>query len=132
MKLNRWVFSWICSWALTFAAATAFAHGTGQHVLGTVTAIDETHIEIKTPKGATVTVLLDKNTKFKAKRAPKLNEPPEVGDRVVIEATKDQSKGLIATEVHYAAAKRVPPPVPPVEQHGSTPPPTTDRGQSVP
>lgn len=97
--------------AFLFVTATVFAHGTGQHVLGTVTAIDETHIEIKTPKGDSVSVTIDKNTKYKAKRAPKSNEPPEVGDRVVIEATKDEKKGLIATEVHYAAAKRVPPPV---------------------
>lgn len=104
--------------AITFLlmSTTAFAHGTGQHVLGTVTAIDDTHIEVKTPKGATVSVLIDKQTRFKAKRAPKLNEPPEVGDRVVIEATKDEKKGLIATEVHFAAAKRVPQAAPPGEQ----------------
>jgi len=116
------------SLALMFISAAAFAHGTGQHVLGTVTAIDETHIEVKTPKGATVSVLLDKNTKYTAKRAPKLNEPPEVGDRVVIEATKDDKKGLIATEVHYAAAKRVPPPAPPAEQPASTTPPVQPSG----
>lgn len=102
-------------------SATAFAHGTGQHVLGTVTAIDESHIEVKTPKGATVSVLIDKQTRFKAKRAPKLNEPPEVGDRVVIEATKDEKKGLIATEIHFAAAKRVPQAVPPGEQPAPAP-----------
>ena len=39
------------SLALMLTSAAAFAHGTGQHVLGTVAAIDETHIEVKTPKG---------------------------------------------------------------------------------
>lgn len=110
------------SFAFVFISAAAFAHGTGQHVLGTVAAIDENHIEVKTPKGGTVSVLLDKNTKFKAKRAPKLNEPPEVGDRVVIEVTKDDKKGLIATEVNYAAAKRVPPPAPPASTMSPVPP----------
>lgn len=122
----------VLSWTFTFVAATALAHGTSQHVLGTVTAIDETHIEIKTPKGASVTVLLDKNTKFKAKRAPKLNEPPEVGDRVVVEAAKDEKKGLIATEVHYASAKRAPPPAPPTAQQKPAPsPPTTDHAEPI-
>jgi hypothetical protein len=87
----------------------AFAHGTGQHVLGTVTAIDATHIEVKTQKGTTVSVALTKQTRFKEKGNPKSIEPPSVGDRVVIEATKDEKdtkKGLIATEVHYSAAKK--------------------------
>ncbi len=113
--------------AFSFLSTTAFAHGTGQHVLRTVTAIDETHIEIKTPKGDSVSVAIDKNTKYKAKRAPKSNEPPEVGDRVVIEATKDEKKGLIATEVHYAAAKRVPPPAPPVEGQAQVPSPSSTK-----
>ena len=109
--------------AITFLlmSTTAFAHGTGQHVLGTVTAIDETHIEVRTQKGATVSVLIDKQTRFKAKRAPKLNEPPEVGDRVVIEATKDEKKGLIATEIHFAAARRVPQAEPTGEQPVTAP-----------
>ncbi|HLZ32422.1 MAG TPA: DUF5666 domain-containing protein [Nitrospira sp.] len=97
--------------ALLFISTMAFAHGTGQHVLGTVTAIDEKHIEIRTPKGATVSVQINKQTRFKAKRAPKSTEPPEVGDRVVVEATKED-KVLIATEVHFSAAKRVPPSAP--------------------
>ncbi len=86
----------------------AFAHGTGQHVLGTVMAIDATHIEVKTQKGTTVSVALTKQTRFKEKGNPKSSEPPSVGDRVVIEATKDEKdkKSLIATEVHYSAAKK--------------------------
>lgn len=94
---------------LTFLVmtATVFAHGTGQHVLGTVTAIDDKHIEVKTPKGATVSVKLTKQTRFKEKGNPKSTEPPVVGDRVVIEATKD-NKVLTATDVHYSAAKKAP------------------------
>lgn len=87
--------------------ATAFAHGSGQHVLGTVTAIDEKHIEVKTPKGAAVSVKLTKQTRFKEKGNPNAAEPPTVGDRVVIEAIKE-NKILTATEVHYSAAKHAP------------------------
>jgi hypothetical protein len=99
--------------ALVFTSSAAWAHGSGQHVLGTVTAIDGTHIEVKTPKGKVVSVMLTKQTHFKAKGNPSSTELPAIGDRVVIEATKDQ-KTLTATEVHYSAATRVatPPPAP--------------------
>lgn len=93
--------------AFLLLPTTSFAHGTGQHVLGTVTAIDEKHIEVKTPKGAAVSVKLTKQTRFKEKGNPNSTEPPAVGDRVVIEATKE-NKVLIATEVHYSAAKNAP------------------------
>jgi hypothetical protein len=91
-------------------STATFAHGTGHHVLGTVTAIDEKHIEVTTPKGAAVSVKLTKQTRFKAKGNPKSTEPPTVGDRVVIEATRDENnkKVLTATEVHYSAAKNAP------------------------
>lgn len=91
-------------------STAAFAHGSGQHVLGTVTAIDEKHIEVKTPKGAAVSVSLTKQTRFKEKGNPKSVEPPAVGDRVVIEATRDEKDktALTATEVHYSAAKHAP------------------------
>lgn len=92
--------------ALILTSSAAWAHGSGQHVMGTVAAIDGTHIEVKTPKGAMISVALTKQTRFKAKGNPSATEPPAIGDRVVIEATKDK-KTLTATEVHYSAAKKV-------------------------
>lgn len=71
------------------------------HVLGTVTAIDEKHMEVKTAKGSVVSVLLDKQVKFKNKNNSKSVDPPEVGDRVIIEATRDKQK-VTATIVHYS------------------------------
>ena len=96
-----------------FISTPSFAHGTGQHVLGTVMAIDATHVEVKTPKGKTVDVQVNKQTRFKEKGNPKGTNLPVVGDRVVIEATKDD-KVLLATEIHFSAAKRVPAPMQPV------------------
>ncbi len=98
--------------ALCLISATAFAHGSGQHVLGTVTAVDATHLTIKTPKGQTVNVQMNKQTKFREKGNPKSANLPAVGDRVVIEATKT-NKILTATEVHYASGKRLPSPAQP-------------------
>ncbi len=94
---------------------SAWAHGTGQHVLGTVTAIDQSHLQIKTQKGATVEVHINKATRFKEKGNPKGSNLPTVGDRVVIEATKD-NKTLVATEVHFSAAKKAAPPAAPTVQ----------------
>ncbi|MDF0645399.1 MAG: DUF5666 domain-containing protein [Nitrospira sp.] len=88
-----------------FCSATAFAHGSGQHVLGTVAVIDRDHIQVKTPKGETVTVKLTKETRFKEKGNPNSTELPVAGDRVVIDAIKEK-KALIATEVHFSAAKK--------------------------
>lgn len=99
------VVSIVCAVMLLMAGFSAFAHGTGQHVLGTVTAIDATHIEVKTPKGQSVSVRLTDKTRYKAKGKPKTMEAPSVGDRVVIEATKDGDV-LTATEVHYSSAKQ--------------------------
>ncbi|MDP1770278.1 MAG: DUF5666 domain-containing protein [Nitrospirota bacterium] len=98
----------------SFMATTAFAHGTGQHVLGTVTAIDATHVEVKTPKGKTVDVQVNKQTRFKEKGNLKSTNVPVVGDRVVIEATKD-NKVLRAIEINFSSATRVPAPVQPVQ-----------------
>lgn len=71
------------------------------HVLGTVTTIDATHVEVKTAKGSVVSVLLNKQVQFKNKNSPKSVAPPEVGDRVIIEATRDKQK-VTATIVHYS------------------------------
>ena len=92
--------------ALALLSSVTSAHGPGQHVLGTVTAIDQKHLEIKTSKGTTVEVQINKQTRFKEKGNPKGTNVPAVGDRVVVEATKDNNV-LIATEVHFSAAKNV-------------------------
>jgi hypothetical protein len=103
-------------------ASVAFAHGTGQHVLGTVVAIDGKHLEVKTQKGTTVDVQINKQTRFKEKDRPKSTNLPEVGDRVVIEAVKDE-KTLTATEVHFSSAKK---------QASATPAPTQQPPSALP
>jgi Domain of unknown function (DUF5666) len=85
-------------------ATMAFAHGEGQHVLGTVTTIDQQRLEIKTQKGALVEVELNKQTRFKDKGNPNGTTLPAVGDRVVVETVEDNNV-LIATEVQFSVAK---------------------------
>jgi hypothetical protein len=89
--------------------ATPVSANTGvQHVVGTVTAIDHKHIEVKTPnKAVPVSVKLTKHVQFKNKNNPASTNPPGVGDRVIIEATKDNKK-LVATIVYYSTIRQVP------------------------
>ena len=96
-----------------FISTQSFAHGTDQHVLGTIMAINATHVEIKTSKGQSVDVRVNKKTQYKDANNPKGANMPVVGDRVIIKATKD-NKVLLATEIHFSAAKRVPVPMQPV------------------
>jgi hypothetical protein len=103
--------------ACFYISTASFAHGTDHHVLGTVMAIDATHIEVKTPMGGTVGVQINKKTLYKDKSNPKGSSVPEVGDRVIIKATKGDKKDdklLLATEINFSAAKRVPTPLQPV------------------
>jgi capsular polysaccharide biosynthesis protein len=73
-------------------------------VLGTVAALDKSHIEVTTPKGSTVTVQVTQNTRYRSKQASGANGLPKVGDRVVIEVIKDGDL-LTATEVQFASPK---------------------------
>ena len=102
-----------------FISTPGFAHGADQHVLGTVMAIDAKHVEIKTSKGP-VDVQVNKKTRYTDESHSKGVNMPEVGDRVIIKATKGEKKSdpvLLATEIHFSAAKRAPVPMqpPPVQ-----------------
>jgi Domain of unknown function (DUF5666) len=81
------------------------------HVLGVVTSIDEKHIDVKTAKGQIVSVLLTNQVKYKNKNNPKSLDPPAVGDRVIIEAVRDEkTKKVTATVVHYSPGHNPLPP----------------------
>ena len=103
----------IVTFTCLFISPPSFAHGSDQHVFGQIMAIDATHVEVKTPKGRSVDVQVNKKTRYKDESNPKGANVPEVGDRVIIKATKDD-KVLLATEIHFSAAKRVPVPMQPV------------------
>jgi hypothetical protein len=86
-------------------ATTASANTTILHIVGTVTAIDKKHMEVKTPnKTKAVSVKLTKHVRFKDKDHPQSNVPPTEGDHVIIEAKK-QNKILFATVVHYSSMR---------------------------
>ena len=80
----------VLSFCLVFLAAMALAHGDMQHVMGTVTQISADSITVKTTKGKVVTVVVAADTKFMKDKADAKIADVKVGDRVVIEAKKDE------------------------------------------
>ncbi len=91
---------------LLLAAQTAPANKTIQHIVGSVAAIDQKHIEVLAPnKKTAVSVTLSKQVRYKNKTNPASTAPPAVGDRVIIEASKE-NKTLTALVVHYSPMRQ--------------------------
>ncbi|HVT17246.1 MAG TPA: hypothetical protein VHQ90_13845 [Thermoanaerobaculia bacterium] len=79
----------------------AVAHGAG-HVMGTIAAFDQEHLEIKTTAGKTVSVKLGSATKYF--RGPDKASAADlaVGMRAMVHLAADKS----AAEVHLPAAPK--------------------------
>ncbi|CAI4030545.1 hypothetical protein DNFV4_00973 [Nitrospira tepida] len=77
------------------------AHGPGQHVLGTVTGITGTQLDVTTQKGEKLSILLNEKTQFRPRGASTSGPLPKIGDRVVVETTKEGER-LVATEVLFS------------------------------
>ena len=78
----------------------AFAHAKEQHVMGTVTAIDNGSMTVKTVAGGSVIVQLDAKTQFTKGDSAAAVSDLKVGDRVVIHAMRDHDK-LVAHTVRF-------------------------------
>jgi hypothetical protein len=93
---------------LVVALPAAFAHDGHIHtVMGTVTAVDQKHVEIKTPGGEVLSIALNEKTTFV--RAKKKIDPAElkIGKRVVIGIGNGEDP-LIAGEIQIGAAAAAP------------------------
>ena len=89
----------ICSLVLgSLLGSLAFAHGGMEHVLGTVTAVTDHSLSVKTRDGVAKTVEFDGETKFVKGDAPATIKDVQVGNRVVIHAHKNDNS-LHAAEV---------------------------------
>ena len=84
-------------------AGAAFAHGGHDHVRGTVTAVDGSHVEVKNGYGKTVSVALNGDTKYLKGTAAAAAGDLKVGVRVVIDADK-AGEALTAKEVRIGVA----------------------------
>jgi len=89
---------------ISLAAATAFAHGGEEHVIGTVAKVTSGSITVKTTANKMVTVGVVPDTTFtKANSAAKLADLA-IGDRVVIHAKEPTEGTLVADTVEFASA----------------------------
>ena len=79
-------------------AGPLLAHGGFTHVMGTVEAMDATHVEVKTKAGKVVSVKLSEATKFTKAGAAAAASDMQVGQRVSVEA-KRKGEDLEASEV---------------------------------
>jgi hypothetical protein len=96
--------------ALAFCLALAgslLAHGGYTDVLGTVTAMDATHVEVKTRAGKIVSVKLSDATKYMKSGKASAASDMQVGQRVKVEA-KGHGANLEAAEVRLAEVKAAP------------------------
>jgi hypothetical protein len=80
-------------------AATLPAHPGHQHkALGTVGAVDASHVEIKTKDGKTVSVLVNADTKYLKGKTAGAPTDVKIGQRVAVTYVEKDEK-YVATEV---------------------------------
>lgn len=84
--------------SILFLSALTFAHGGMDHVMGTVTAIADHTLTVKTNDGTVTTIEFDDQTKFLKGDAAATIKDVELGSRVVIHAHKKENS-LHAAEV---------------------------------
>ena len=89
--------------ALLFTAPVLYAHSGHDHVTGTVMAVTESRLDVKTRDGKAMTIRLTGDTKYeKDKKAATLKDL-KPGVRVVVDADKDK-EALVAKEVKIGSA----------------------------
>jgi len=90
----------VCS--VLILSTVAFAHDNEQHVMGTVTKVDEGSITVKTKAGETKTVMVTPSTKYVKGEVAATQKDLRMGDRVVIHAAP-MGDMLHATEVRIGS-----------------------------
>src|SRR5438105_3874628 len=85
---------------LLFTFTVAFAHGTAQHVIGTVTAVSDQALTVQGVDKKLTTVEITPETKFLKSGAAASVKDLKVGDRVVVEAGKVEGKEGAKFDAH--------------------------------
>jgi hypothetical protein len=88
--------------------APLLAHGGFTHVVGTVAAMDATHVEVKTRAGKVVSVKLSEATKYTKSGKAAAASDMQVGQRVAVEA-KGHGSDLEASEVKLGVMPKAAP-----------------------
>lgn len=112
-RLNTTIASALCGAMLLVGAAPAFAHGGFDHVIGTVSKVDNNVLTVKTAKGD-VDVKLNPQTEISKAGQKAAIEDLKPGTRVVVdipEGSKDRMAhsvkvGVAAAAVHTTAGHK--------------------------
>lgn len=102
---RKWIVS-VGLVALLAVPVVGWAHGDHAHnVLGTISAVTDKQIEVKTTDGKTVAMALDAKTVYQQGKAKADAKMLKVGERVVVEAEQAEgATGMTAKTVQMAAA----------------------------
>ena len=112
---------WLLILTLGLFAGAAYAHNGMEHVMGTVTAITDSSVSVKTMNGTVQTVVIASDTKFLKGDAAIPIKDIKVGDRVVIHAAEKEGK-LVAAEVKVGEMKGMHGDMPGMDMSGSKTP----------
>lgn len=94
-----------------FLTTFVWAHGDASHVMGTVTALGEDHMEVTTPKGESLSLAFHPQITFHQHGTHVEHARPQVGDRIVAEVSKKgvpENRDWVATEITFATPKKKP------------------------
>ena len=89
--------------AALLLSLSAFAHNGMEHIMGTVTSMTATSIQVKAQDGKLTPVLTDAKTMWMRGKAMITAKDVHTGDRVVVHAKKVDGK-FLAAEVEVGAA----------------------------
>ena len=95
----------VCALATLLFAALLQAHGNATHIIGTVSAVDGSHVTVQDKAGKSTVVMLEKTTKYFKDKKPAALADLQIGSRVVIDAMMDaKTKMYMAEEVRLGVA----------------------------
>jgi len=97
--MRAWLRGVLAVLALVVLTSVSGAHPGFEHYAGPITAIDEKHVEIKTEK-ATVSLVLNGQTKYLRKGQDVPRDEAKVGAKVVADARREKG-ALVAKEIHF-------------------------------
>jgi hypothetical protein len=101
MMTKTWILGVVLAAALVIPGVARAHEGHAHKVMGTVSAVTATQIELKTPEGKVVTAKLNPKTTFARGKQKVDAAAVRVGERVVV--TVASEKDMIASSVTMAA-----------------------------
>ena len=108
---RRLVVSMMAAVLMAWSPALSAHPGHSQKKMGTVTAINGNHVEMKDPDGKTTMHMLDAKSKVRRGKTVLKASDIKVGDRVVLSVSEEKDTAgkpmTIVTEVQLAAAPAV-------------------------